>query len=1320
MKKLKSYGFFVLGLGALVLSLAAQENSNLEKASSWNIPPAPEEPFTVSVVATGPYRAPATIELVASVTHPANRTITKLEFYSNETLFGTVTTPPYEFTYQAAPQGTYRIEARAYDDVGNIAKATTEYEVTPSNRYNRGFGVNQIALSSLIAIDNEQGFCLDGINDFSALYGNESKNYPWFLRSTYASAAPCNHLHYDESNQSVSYDTVNSIPKINGNVIGGQPPFVAFGSQAGGTPLYVNQDYRFGIAAGGQQLDAFRDIDLQVEVYDKDSFTNGAVNVPRVAVAQYSLPRYDPPNLYAIIGIPSSQQWKNFTENGSVQTYTILETNNNKLINFETSVEYLPPTWGQNFIYPLMITHRAANSDFYYRVSIRGFAMINGQAYPLALGSTPTNNACNLSYTLDFETPLSWSAAYLNQPHFQKAPLPSSYDGKSVDELIHQAPAIQDSFRTPLEMGLDLTKLNNSPELKSHTALDEFADALGKDPLAIANYVQNQIELTDAVGYNTGGGPEDISFNSQGVTRDALATYLEGQGSPIEQCSLLIYLLRKAGYPAAYIFPEHNQTLLFDQQLSKLLRVQLRGAQTPLGQPYLPELIPVNYPWVAAYIEGKWVHLFPWIKDTEISEGEEIWNYFPEGYKTGRQWLLRYLFNDPTIRGLSEHGEEDNAGALFKKYAQVQLERADKGLENVGMQYRNRIHDYRNWDNFPRPWQTPMIGEKNLAQNLDAAQNSNLKEELQDIFDTISIQILSDRNGSAQVEPGKPFLETGPLRLVDLHDRQLLLYHQLIAGSDPAKYTMTLALEPYDLNESTKMSCHSFVQGNAPDPGDLRSAQKISTELQTSSLAGENDDLLLYKITMNNHQKANGVETKPLGQLPEFFESRKIEITRPLRKGDMAALSLNYGRVSQRMINFEIEKYNYYQQKTDVSSELTGQMLQVMGKVYYEKVSSAGEELENLLKARTLSWKACGLSKLSPERDHAGNLVLTASGDDFNLVYPRVDMYYNKTALLGNQSSHLESGDASLRAQELTELLLVEGSAQEHRVINELFEQKGAISTIKLLDIAQGWTPETGIAATPGKNILLLTPHNCIKEGNKNYVAINPQGRSVMKTLSNWAKLYANLWKSITDNFFTGPINDLTQSVPFNKIVNIAIVNQTPVTALGQEGTPYTGMGALIFNTGSTAAFISDTQTIDNGGYGGSTTPISSSNPEKGGNASFIEWMQKVRENQAWEQINNQLYAGENASSPGNSSTEKNDSQNNDSEKKDISSTGSGTTSNPTSPRAPLSPSRIEQLKKESAEKGYIGIPSYYGKLLALNFVKDPVSVVTGEFYINA
>ena len=140
-------------------------------------------------------------------------------------------------------------------------------------------------------------------------------------------------------------------------------------------------------------------------------------------------------------------------------------------------------------------------------------------------------------------------------PHFQGRALPSEFEGKSLDELIHNSKLVKDNLPSPSPD--QFSQLNSSPELKTHPELDRLVAQYQEDPLALANYVQNEIELTDAIGFNTAENSDPNSINCQGVTRDALATYLEGQGSPIEQCSLLIYLLRKAGVPAAYVFPEH-------------------------------------------------------------------------------------------------------------------------------------------------------------------------------------------------------------------------------------------------------------------------------------------------------------------------------------------------------------------------------------------------------------------------------------------------------------------------------------------------------------------------------------------------------------------------------------------------------------------------------------------------------------------------------------------------------------------------------------------------------------------------------------------
>jgi len=276
---------------------------------------------------------------------------------------------------------------------------------------------------------------------------------------------------------------------------------------------------------------------------------------------------------------------------------------------------------------------------------------------------------------------------------------------------------------------------------------------MGNDPLALVNYVLNEIELTDAVSYNDNGTINEVSINPGGVNRGALATLLEGQGSPAEQCALTVYLLRKAGVPCGYVFGANDGLLMFDEQLSKLLRMQLRGAANQLGNSNVPYLIPTNYPWVAAYINNRWVHIFPWMKDTAIEEGQNLFQYLPDGYNTGRQWLWKYLLNDPSIRNLGKNAagvvEYDNPGYLFPAYVKQNLATnfPTVSIDQLGASIYNRKNWFNRWEDLPRPWQTPPVSNTDLKQDLTAIAN---------IFDTISIQVFSDRNGTSNTTAPVP------------------------------------------------------------------------------------------------------------------------------------------------------------------------------------------------------------------------------------------------------------------------------------------------------------------------------------------------------------------------------------------------------------------------------------------------------------------------------------------------------------------------------------------------------------------------------------
>lgn len=63
--------------------------------------------------------APGSMELEATATAPKGN-IARVEFFSTNTLLGTVTTPPYRYTWVHVPPGHHKLTARATDDAGTI------------------------------------------------------------------------------------------------------------------------------------------------------------------------------------------------------------------------------------------------------------------------------------------------------------------------------------------------------------------------------------------------------------------------------------------------------------------------------------------------------------------------------------------------------------------------------------------------------------------------------------------------------------------------------------------------------------------------------------------------------------------------------------------------------------------------------------------------------------------------------------------------------------------------------------------------------------------------------------------------------------------------------------------------------------------------------------------------------------------------------------------------------------------------------------------------------------------------------------------------
>ncbi len=418
----------------------------------------------------------------------------------------------------------------------------------------------------------------------------------------------------------------------------------------GGYPLYTNTPYRFIIGAGkilnpseNSLFDKIRGLDIDVYSVTTNAIV-GHINIP--------LPKSLSTSILSE-GSKSGQQWKDVSSAGGVIS------NINTEFGLHTRIEILnaadsPESLGR---LPWVLSLKADNNNYTYRI-VGKFQIYNSHSTV----DDDVNSIVDKSDPLDF----SWKTVDLMRvsfteqssgqwitrtikPEFEKQPMPSHYYGKSIEEILNSSTI---PIAAPIEpdlSGNNITaddyykRIDDSPELRSHSILNKLVDDYNKDPLALANFVQNEIELTDPVDYQAASKSEIASIGSAGVKRAAIGTYLEGQGSPWEQCALLIYLLRQSDYQAAYAVVDNDKLLMLTSQVSRLLGVQIDEEE------YASEFVAVNYPWVVVKIGGVWKHIFPWIKDHEISEGFDLYSMLPENYDTPLEFVLDFLREDPDI-----------------------------------------------------------------------------------------------------------------------------------------------------------------------------------------------------------------------------------------------------------------------------------------------------------------------------------------------------------------------------------------------------------------------------------------------------------------------------------------------------------------------------------------------------------------------------------------------------------------------------------------------------------------------------------------------
>jgi RHS repeat-associated protein len=994
---------------------------------------------------------------------------------------------------------------------------------TVTARYRRGSGNDQTYQSFVIPLDFEAGMKLDDLGDNTNYFGGRR---PWF---TSISKDTLHHL-----------SAASIVTNIDGSQISNyrwtldfQNPIVAFGSAGSASSLTIDRSYRFGIYSGSQFESANSDgqnyvAPIRILVYRRSDFANGATNVVPCATNLINVPR---PSIAA-----ESNAWTQFLTNGltltvetnglrttlelvedtsfvaltknagSLSTNAIVCTNaapgstwsepaegstNQSTTNLLQTVLTFnaPPSigpWGVKHSFtnvrngPFILTHRALSPDFYYVIEARGVVPSGTNCAVMVMGDSNTNGDWCRMYTLDFDNPQPWRSLFVSSPQFNGQPLPPSYIGKTPAELTQFQSVVTNVVSLT---GALFTNLDGSPELRRHTLLDKFVADMNYDPIALANYVQNEIELTDPLSYNeTSGQASAPTVTQDGINRGALGVFLEGQGSPMEQCSLLVYLLRQAGCPSAFVFPTNNNIQMLDTRLSTLLRMQLHGAVDYRGTQYTSNtLITVNYPWVVAKIGTNCIHFFPWIKDTEMIEGMDLYNYLPTAYDNGTKWFRNYLFGDPAIMAMDFSGV-NTPSVLFPKFIWANLLENYPGvsLDDIGMKVRNRRHLYSRWQDFPSPTVVTNADQVVVADSLTSSTITNVSPLMTNIFNTVDIQVYSIANTNH-------LIDTGEMRMSDLHNRKFLI---LTNGVNLQLWLA--AFQPGVTNQT------AFSNDAA-----LTNVQILSLPLTYGPTFG-------ITVTHHRHKAINPSSISTTNNYLGVFEQLvSSQNDRWVQTNELTAICLNVGRVSGRMIDVYAKQYWQMQQQLKTNKTVTpalqdvhGTATYLMGMDYFRNVDEFKATDERLHKAHVLSWNAEGLCKLSFKKIGTNTLAS-----------PTLDIYLNEIATAGNGTMHPDSGDAMADGvKNFSMLLMAEMGAQEHRLLDGYYLNTNAISAVQLLQ----WAQQHSSGATNG--IVELTRQNYAATGNSSSLGY---GATLLKNFDT------NFWSRIT-NAFSGANADYT------------------------------------------------------------------------------------------------------------------------------------------------------------------------------------------------
>jgi RHS repeat-associated protein len=976
------------------------------------------------------------------------------------------------------------------------------WDVNPYAPYSYDLPYNTFVLP----LDMEQGVRLANFGNNLYCYG---ANTPWFLR-------------VQKTQRQHVWQLVGSTTNVTRFPV--DNPMVAFGNDAGGSPLYTGQAYNFGVYAGAYDERTGQTNRFRILVYDRNVLASGATNVTPTNIITIALP------MRSIAS--DSGAWASFVTNGNC---VVIQTNGlTTVVKFHEGQNWYG-NWGLGFIFETVsgvdmdgyeFTEVATTTNYCYVLEGLGSAEVGANVFT-PMGVTNNNGWAYLPlYAMSFDAFPPLLSHFVNNPHFMGTPMPATYTGRSDLELSGLTAMVTNQIW--LTNDPSFTNLDNSPELRRSPILDQFVSDMGNNPLALANYVINNIGLTDPMGNMESYNQVSDSIEVGGVNRSALGTYLEGQGSPTEQCALLVYLLRSAGYPAAYVWPTNSNLMLMDTTVSRLWQINVHGIIFNSGIPVeTNSLITVDYPWVVANIGTNTVQIFPWIKNTSVVLGQDIYSYVPTNYPDAYSFIKAYALANPSLMALGTPNvsiipvwQQWLTGILNSNQLQPNL-----SLNNFGAVTYNRPNTYTSWGQLPVP--DFMTNQAQVAVVHTLSDSPVTYPFLTNMFDTIRIQVFDNTTNGTQI------FDTGLWRACDFHNRKLLLYTNTAS-------TVSLWLAAYRPGITTVSNFQNFSVGT--NSLDIQIAQA------SISSAVSNFEVEITYTRRDSLLTSPANLWLPISEgIQPVYGSQFLTCSR----SDMSAIIPGVARVTQPMLQVYAQDYWGLEQKRAANknyipavTDEAGDAAMILASTFFEKMWSDDQFNQQIHEIRALTWYSLGAAALTPLS--SGGMVV------------KLNMNWSADFLLGNGRVEQDAGDwGEGPLNNYVNMVQAEGSSSEHSVIASVWGDQSPVSAIRLLQIAAQNSISNGLAMPMELNI-----DNYQNLGNQSYTGYGGPLKSHIPTF----------WAAVTNVFISSWDS------------NFVRVLVTPGVVTNATGS-YTGMSALIFGNTHTGDLMSQNATILHQGF---------------------------------------------------------------------------------------------------------------------------------------